>query len=123
MIGEGLASILAGFRAHRDDVAVAASHAATNPEPEAERRMLIRTLASLTRFRGANRGANGPRFLATPGYAQPLPVQPSGTSGHIQHYEATLRKCLLSSRSRVRVAVGPQVVQVAYSYSKTLPLE
>ena len=30
-------------------------------------------------------------------------------SGHIQHYQGTFRKCLLSSRSRVRVAVGAQV--------------
>jgi len=79
------------------------------PEPGAERRMLIRTLALLTRFRGAKRGANDRRFQAPSGHAQPLPLRMSGTSGHIQHYEGTLRKCLLSSRSRVRVAVGAQV--------------
>jgi len=33
----------------------------------------------------------------------------AGTSGHIGPHEAVLRECLLSSRSRVRVAVGTQV--------------
>ncbi len=47
-----------------------------------------------------------------PGHVQPLSLQPNGTSGDTQHYRATLRKCLLSSRSRVRVAVGAQIVQV-----------
>jgi hypothetical protein len=39
----------------------------------------------------------------------PLSLQPDGISGHAQRPPGTLRKCLLSSRSRVRVAVGAQV--------------
>ena len=69
----------------------------------------IQTLASLTEFRGAERGANDRRSRATPGRIQPLPIRPSGTSGHVRRCSATLRECLLSSRSRVRVAVGAQV--------------
>jgi GNAT superfamily N-acetyltransferase len=68
-----------------------------------------RTLALLTRFRAAKRGANGRRSRAASGYVQPLPGHPIGTSGDIRPFPAALRKCLLSSRSRVRVAVGAQV--------------
>jgi hypothetical protein len=68
-----------------------------------------RTLALLTRIRGAKRGANNRRSRAASGYIQPLPGRPNGTSGDTWHHPATLRKCLLSSRSRVRVAVGAQV--------------
>jgi hypothetical protein len=49
---------------------------------------------------------------ATSGHSQLLSVQLDGTSGHIRHHPATLRECLLSSRSRVRVAVGAQIVQL-----------
>jgi transposase len=42
------------------------------------------------------------------GHIQPLSLQVDGTSGHVWPHEATLRECLLSSRSRVRVAVGAQ---------------
>ncbi len=73
---------------------------------------IARTLALLTRSRGALRGANDRRHRALPGHVQPLSLQPKGTSGDTQHYQATLRKCLLSSRSRVRVAVGAQMMQV-----------
>jgi hypothetical protein len=59
--------------------------------------MLIRTLALLTRFRGAN----DDRSRAPSGHDQPLSVRPNGTSGDIQHCRA--------ARSRVRVAVGAQV--------------
>ena len=69
----------------------------------------VRTLALLTGFRGAKRGANDYRVRATPGHMQPSVPRPNGTSGHMQHRPGTLRKCLLSSRSRVRVAVGAQV--------------
>ena len=72
----------------------------------------IRTLALRTRSRGALRGANDRRCRATPGHMQPRRVRPSGTSGCIRHRPATLRKCLLSSRSRVRVAVGAQIMLV-----------
>src|SRR5579871_2019808 len=71
--------------------------------------LAIRTLALLTGFWGAKRGANDHRVRATPGHMQPLAPRPNGTSGHMQHRTGTLRKCLLSSRSRVRVAVGAQV--------------
>ena len=71
----------------------------------------IRTLAS-QRFRGAKLGANDHSYQATPGHFQPLGLRRNGTSGHIQHYQGTFRKCLLSSRSRVRVAVGAQMMQV-----------
>ena len=69
----------------------------------------IRTLALLTRSRGAKRGANDHRHRAAPGHLQPFPLRSNGTSGHTQHRPGILRKCLLSSRSRVRVAVGAQV--------------
>jgi hypothetical protein len=69
----------------------------------------IRTLALLTRLLGAKLGANDHRLGDTPGPVQPLSSRPNGTSGHIQHLPGTLRKCLLSSRSRVRVAVGAQL--------------
>jgi hypothetical protein len=78
----------------------------------AEYRVLIaRTLASLTRLLGAKLGANDHRHRATSGHVQPLSLQLDDTSGHIQHRPSTLRKCLLSSRSRVRVAVGAPSVQ------------
>jgi hypothetical protein len=70
----------------------------------------IRTLASLTRSRGAKRGANDRRHGAAPGHIRPLRLQPNSTSGGTKHLLATLRKCLLSSRSRVRVAVGAQFI-------------
>ena len=69
----------------------------------------IRTLALLTRSLGAKLGASYHRHRATPGHIQPLSLQLGGAPGHAQHRPGTLRKCLLSSRSRVRVAVGAQV--------------
>jgi len=83
--------------------------------------LIIRTLALLTRFRGAKRGANDYRHGAMPGHIQPLSPRRNGTSGHTRHRPGTLRKCLLSSRSRVRVAVGAQVGKLfLISYSITL---
>jgi len=64
------------------------------------------TLALLTIFLGAKLGASAHRHGAMPGYVQQLSVRLNGLSGHTWHHKATLRKCLLSSRSRVRVAVG-----------------
>jgi len=58
---------------------------------------------------GAKLGANEHRHRATPGHLQPFSPRPKGTSGYTQHRPGTLRKCLLSSRSRVRVAVGAQM--------------
>jgi len=72
-------------------------------------RSIIRTLAELTRSRGASRGANGVRHRATPGHVQPLSVQLDGTSGHVRHRPAAARKCLLSSRPQVRILLGAQV--------------
>src|SRR5271166_908201 len=69
----------------------------------------IRTLAWLTRSRGARRGANDHRREATPGHIQPLSLRRNGTSGYAGRRQAVFRECLLSSRSRVRVAVGAQV--------------
>src|SRR5580658_3921750 len=65
------------------------------------------------RTRGAKRGANDQTTRATSSYLQPLSLRQNGTSGHTQHLAGTLRKCLLSSRSRVRVAVGAQVTSGA----------
>jgi hypothetical protein len=60
----------------------------------------VRILALLTRFRGADRGANDHRSRATSGHIQPLQVRSSGTLGHVYPDRATLRECLLSSGSR-----------------------
>src|SRR5689334_10590716 len=49
-------------------------------------------LASLTRFRGAKRGANDRRPGAASGHIQPPLVRPIGTSGDIQLLLATFRK-------------------------------
>jgi len=76
----------------------------------------IQILASLTRIRGAKRGANHHRHQATPGHIERSGMEERGTSGRIQHHPAVLRKCLLSSRSRVRVAVGAQTVQVNHYF-------
>jgi len=61
---------------------------------------------------GAEWGANDRRHGATPGHVRPFTLVRHGTSGHARHHPATLRKCLLSSRSRVRVAVGTQTAQL-----------
>jgi hypothetical protein len=60
------------------------------------------------RARGAKRGANSDRHRATPGHTQPLSVQVESTSGATQRRLATSWKCLLSSRPRVRIALGAQ---------------
>src|SRR5690348_11495565 len=73
---------------------------------------VTRTLALLTRFRGAKRGPNDRRHRATPGHVRPLVLARNGTLGDIRRCTETFRKCLLSSRSRVRVAVGAQIMQV-----------
>jgi hypothetical protein len=70
---------------------------------------IVRTLARQTRFRGASWGANSGRYQATPSHCQPLSGQLDGTSGHAWHRSASSQKCLLSSRSRVRIALGAQV--------------
>jgi hypothetical protein len=55
---------------------------------------------------GSQNGSQRPQIAGSTRHMQPLPIRPSGTSGHVRRCSATLRKCLLSSRSRVRVAVG-----------------
>jgi len=50
-------------------------------------------------IRGAKREANDQTTWATSGYLQPLSLRRKDTPGHIQHYQGTFRKCLLSSRS------------------------
>ncbi len=72
-----------------------------------------------TRFRGAKRGANDRRHRATPGYIRPFALARNGTSGHTRHHPATLRKCLLSSRSRVRVAGEPKGRNVSENWSRS----
>ena len=66
----------------------------------------IRTLARLRRSRGANRGANGHRRRAASGDGQLPSVQFNSSSGHAQHRPPTCWKCLLSSRSQVRILLG-----------------
>jgi hypothetical protein len=61
---------------------------------------------------GSLTGSNDHRYRATSGHIQPLREQLGGTSGHIWHRQVILRKCLLSSRSRVRVAVVAQMTLV-----------
>jgi len=80
----------------------------------------IRTLAWLTRFRGAKWGANDQRHGATPGHVRQFSFQRNGTSGNVRRRPATRRECLLSSRSRVRVAVGAQVTVLNSAASSTL---
>jgi hypothetical protein len=70
-----------------------------------------RTLAALTRW-GSQTGANAGRRRATPGDGEPWFPQLDRFSGLIQPSAATARKCLLSSRPRVRVARGAQVRRI-----------
>ena len=77
--------------------------------------LCTRALALLTRLRGAKQGANDHRHTATSGHIQPLLLQLDGTSGHTGRCHAASRDCLLSSRSRVRVALGAQIMQVERS--------
>ncbi len=60
-------------------------------------------------FGKPNGGANRDRCWATLGHIQPLLVQVNGTSGHVWHRQAMVGECLLSSRSRVRIALGAQL--------------
>jgi hypothetical protein len=90
--------------------------------------LIIRTLALLTISEGAKLGANVHRHRATSGDVQRFSLRPEPTSGDTGRRQATLGKCLLvresapgrlsstacgptghedlSSRSRVRVALG-----------------
>ena len=70
---------------------------------------------------GARLGANDHSYRATPGHVQPLRLELNGTSSDIQHYRARFRKCLLSSRSRVRVAVGPHTSNPGQAVSRRRP--
>jgi hypothetical protein len=62
--------------------------------------------ASLVKCRGAKRGANHAKYWATSGHSQPRNAQLNGTSGHTWPPLATVRMCLLSSGSRVRILPG-----------------
>ena len=55
---------------------------------------------------GSQTGRQQPQIQDRIRLLQPLPGRPNGTSGDTWRHPAALRKCLLSSRSRVRVAVG-----------------
>ena len=66
---------------------------------------------------GAKLGANDHRHAATPGHVQPFSLQQNGTSAHIRRRQATFRECLLSSRPRVRIALGAQVRTMLLSRS------
>jgi hypothetical protein len=77
---------------------------------------IVRTLTPLTIRLGAKLGANDHRHRATPDHVQLLSPQPSGTSGYTGRRPATLRDCLLSSRSRVRVAVGARIAKLNGSF-------
>ena len=61
---------------------------------------------------GSQKGSQRPQIQGASGHIKPSGVEQSGTSGRTQHRPPTLRKYLLSSRSRVRVAVGAPTVQV-----------
>ena len=58
---------------------------------------------------GANWGANDGRHQAALGDVEPLSMQLDATSGDVRRRLATPGKCLLSSRSQVRILLGAQV--------------
>jgi hypothetical protein len=64
---------------------------------------------------GSLTGSQRPQIHGHAKHMQPRRVRPSGTSGCIRHRPATLRKRLLSSRSRVRVTVGAQIILVVHN--------
>ena len=80
----------------------------------------VRTLALLTRFRGANWGATGRRHRAIPGHVQPRRRKKNCTSGHMWRLAATARRYLLSSGSRVRILPGAQVRGLLRSLTRCL---
>jgi hypothetical protein len=55
---------------------------------------------------GAKLGADSDRFQATPGHNHLSSVQLDGSVSHTRRHTAMLRRCLLSSGSRVRVLPG-----------------
>jgi hypothetical protein len=67
---------------------------------------LTRTLAKITRSRGAKWGATTGSFQATPGHCQPPSTQLDPTSGYVRTPPGTHRRCLLSSGSLVRILPG-----------------
>jgi len=76
--------------------------------------------ASMMPVRGARRGASSGRLGATPSPISRLSSQVSAMSGHAEPRRATAWDCLLSSRSRVRVAVGAQV-KILFRYLPRRP--
>jgi hypothetical protein len=67
---------------------------------------LTRTLAKITRSRGAKWGATADSFQATLSHCQPPSTQLDPTSGDVRPPPGTHRRCLLSSGSRVRILPG-----------------
>lgn len=65
-----------------------------------------RTLAKITRSRGAKRGATAGSFQTTSGHCQPPSTQLSPTSGDVKVPPGTHWRCLLSSGSQVRILPG-----------------
>jgi hypothetical protein len=59
---------------------------------------------------GSQTGSQRPDNLGYLELPQAIITAADGTSGHIQRLPRALRKCLLSSRSRVRVAVGALLI-------------
>src|ERR1700722_13002112 len=57
-------------------------------------------------YLGAKLGANDRRLQATPGHDQLTSVQLDGSLGYTRRHTAMLRRCLLSSGSRVRILPG-----------------
>jgi hypothetical protein len=110
-----------GSRSHRGSLSSNGSRRPVGPSRDGSRRrplsaialwMLFsftRTLAKVTRSRGAKRGATADRFQATPGHCQPPSTQLNPTSGDVRPPPGTHRRCLLSSGSRVRILPGALV--------------
>ena len=66
----------------------------------------IRTLAKISIFWGATQGATEGRRRATPSDAQLQKLLLDGSYGDVRRRPATVRMCLLSSGSRVRILPG-----------------
>jgi hypothetical protein len=82
-----------------------------------------RTLAKLTRFRGAKWGATADSFQATLSHRQPSSTQLNPTSGHARPLPAIHRRCLLSSGSRVRILPGAPGFMASYLGFVPLPCQ
>jgi hypothetical protein len=70
------------------------------------RRRLLRSLALLRDSPGAKLGANDHRRMAAKSHARRFSIRLGPSSGGTGRSPATLGRCFLSSRSRVRAALG-----------------